>query len=249
MAIIILPCLAGTSGMVPTEVEDVPISSPAPAVEPVSKSLLMGRFKPAENTDFELIHSYNYYPGMYLHKRTKAALDSLVAAAARDDIFLNLVSATWSFDLQKTIWERKIKLHGGQHFESLDEDRKRSIITEILKSSSMPTTSRHHWGTDVDFCSVELSFWDSPIGKRNLQWLQNNATSYGFNIVYSSDREGGYSYEPWHWTYLPLSRHYLQEYLRQVSYDDITGFTGAEFARDFDVINEYVANVSPSLLP
>lgn len=247
LLVVLLLCLGGLSGE--ENNPPAPIVQPSPAKEEVPIQVLLGKFKPAEHPDFVRISGYNNHPAMYLQARAKAALDSLVADAAKAGIHLNLVSATRNFDIQKAIWERKIAEQGGRHFDTLDKERKINILRDILSYSSMPSASRHHWGTDVDLCSVELSFWNSPRGKRYSEWLTVNAANYGYYLVYSAHREGGHNYEPWHWSYLPISGHYLQEYRRQVTYEDITGFSGAEYARDLDIFEQYVSNVMQSILP
>ncbi|MFM9004881.1 MAG: D-alanyl-D-alanine carboxypeptidase family protein [Flavobacteriales bacterium] len=40
-----------------------------------------------------------------------------------------------------------------------------------MKFSSMPGTSRHHWGTDIDLNSVEPSYFLSGKGLLIYQWL------------------------------------------------------------------------------
>ncbi|MCB5278415.1 MAG: M15 family metallopeptidase [Candidatus Cloacimonetes bacterium] len=212
------------------------------------KDLLLGKFDPAEHPDFERISNYNMYANMYLHTQAKCALDSLVEAAAKDGITLRILSATRTFNTQKLIWERKINKYSKGRFDWLTNAQQRDIVQNILTYSAMPSTSRHHWGTDVDFCSVSLAFWQSAKGKRTYRWLKDNAENYGFALTYTQSRNGGHNFEPWHWSYLPLSDIFLDDYLNTITYSDIISFSGASFAAELGIFDHYVANVfNPSI--
>jgi len=227
----------------------LPMETSVPYREAYSKEVLLGHFEPSSHPDFELISTYNAHPRMYLQKEVKGALDSLVAAAARDGISLSVISATRNYQVQKRIWENKISAKSAGNFNQLDKYQRLSIVQNILSYSAMPSTSRHHWGTDVDFCSVDLSFWRSNSGKRCSAWLKENAADYGFALVYTQGREGGYHHEPWHWSYLPLSELFLEDYLNIITYTDIDGFSGAELAKELEIIPRYVQNVFDPKLP
>jgi len=107
-------------------------------------------------------------------KEAYEAWKKMHAAAAKDGVNLIIISATRNFDYQKGIWERKwndAKYKGKTDTET---------ALNILKYSSMPGTSRHHWGTDVDFNSVTPSYFTSGNGKKVYTWLLKNAATYGF---------------------------------------------------------------------
>jgi hypothetical protein len=83
----------------------------------------------------------------------------------------------------------------------------------ILKFSALPGASRHHWGTDVDFNSVESADWApgvpggsaaGPLFEMGV-WLQGNAARAGFVQPYTPGRTAGYNEEPWHYSYAPLA--------------------------------------------
>ena len=43
--------------------------------------------------------------------------------------------------------------------------------------------------------------------------MDKHANSFGFHLVYTRDLERkGFKYEPWHYSYKPLSQNYLNEY-------------------------------------
>jgi hypothetical protein len=225
------------------------VTLPEPEPLPYPAWFLTGRFDPATHPDFSPIENYNVYAGMYLQKEAKAALDSLVSAAGKEGIYLNVISATRNFEKQKSIWENKIKRYSANKFHLLSPSAQKEILNRILIYSAMPAASRHHWGTDVDFCSVELAFWNSRQGRNISRWLHDNAGRFGFGMVYTKNRTGGHAYEPWHWSYLPLSGKILQYYLSTIAYHDISGFSGAEFAAELELFPRFMQNVFDGKMP
>lgn len=173
----------------------------------------------------ELVHQEVYQP-----------LLSLIEAAAQDGIELKVVSAYRSYDRQKQIWERKWG-------DSPDGDTQKAV--EILKWSSFPGTSRHHWGTDIDFNSVEPNYWKTAEGSKVHQWLYNHAASFGFCQTYDHGRTSGYNEEPWHWSHIPTADRYYQQIIRpdvlQVAIDqDVRGAQAVEAA----LLMEYITSVN-----
>ena len=147
-------------------------------------------------------------PGQYtskeefVHKNVHTSLMNMIFAAKNDGISLNLVSAFRSYSHQKRIWENKWG-------NSADNDTGKA--KSILRYSSFPGTSRHHWGTDVDFNSVSLSFWNTAQGKKIHNWLTKNGPQFGFCQIYAPGRGRGYSDEPWHWTHAPTASQYYNQ--------------------------------------
>jgi len=118
---------------------------------------------------------------------------------------------------------------------------------EILHYSSMPGTSRHHWGTDLDFNSFENSYFESGKGLDIYNWLLANAPSYGFFRPYTPKGEArpyGYEEEKWHWSYAPLADEYMKTANSQLHDGLIDGFQGAETAPEIKVVEKYVKGVS-----
>ncbi len=109
----------------------------------------------------------------------------------------------------------------------------------------MPGTSRHHWGTDIDMTNMNLSFYKSAAGKKMFNWLTKNAAKFGFYQPFNAGRSTGYQEEKWHWSYVPLSKIYLQEYIKQVSYADIFGFDGSHTAKELGIIQNWVLGINP----
>ncbi|MEM9984801.1 MAG: M15 family metallopeptidase, partial [Bacteroidota bacterium] len=175
-------------------------------------------------------------------------------AAKQDGISLKIVSATRPFNYQKSIWEGKWKgqrLVGGKNLaQTVPDPAERATL--ILRYSSMPGTSRHHWGTDIDLNNFENRYFEQGQGLKEYQWLQAHAAEYGFCQVYSpkgEDRPYGYEEEKWHWSYRPLADRYLASYLATVTPEMITGFAGSEVVRELAVIERYVNGISPACKP
>ncbi|MDB5034896.1 MAG: hypothetical protein JWQ98_2137 [Chlorobi bacterium] len=95
----------------------------------------------------------------------------------------------------------------------------------ILKFSSLPGTSRHHWATDVDFNSATSADWAPAASAKGTPgplfdlglWLQKNAAKAGFVQAYTAGRKGGYSEEAWHYSYAPIAIGLRQRYNKQVT--------------------------------
>ncbi len=158
--------------------------------------------------------------GLYLLNEVYDAFVRMHEAARKDGIRLVIVSATRNFNAQKRIWERKwtgIRRVDGQDLaQTVPDPIDRARI--ILRYSAMPGTSRHHWGTDIDINSVENAYFESPEGRKVYAWLAANARDFGFCQPYTAkgnDRPRGYEEEPWHWSYCPIARHYLQQYVQK----------------------------------
>lgn len=232
-----------------------------PAIKPLNKDsilkadsiqrlYLLGHFDPSKDTSFIKITSpYSNGSGMYLRKDVYKAYKIMYDSAKKEGISLLIVSATRNFSAQKSIWEGKFtgsSLYYGQNLAKNFPDKiKRSEY--ILKYSSMPGTSRHHWGTDIDINSTQLSSFESGSGKKIYDWLSKNASKFGFCQPYTakdSNRLTGYEEEKWHWSFFPISENLLKEYNRLVTYDDIKGFEGSETAKEIDIIKNYVNGIN-----
>lgn len=208
----------------------------------VSKDFLLGKFDYRKDDRFVLVDKKWCDKEIYLQKKTYQAFVKMAEAAKEDDIDLTVVSGTRNFNDQKIIWEKKWKNNQKKVKNSKDNALK------ILLYSSMPATSRHHWGTDLDINSVEESYFDGAKGKKVYRWLVENAAKYGFCQVYSekNKKRTGYNTEVWHWSYMPLSNYYLDNYVKNISYSDINGFLGSESAKEINMIQNYVQGIDRS---
>lgn len=215
---------------------------------------LLGHINPANDTSFSRVATpYADQDGLYLLDEVYDAFVEMHNAAKKDGIALVIISATRNFDSQKEIWERKwtgARLVEGQDLaKTVPDPVERARV--ILRYSSMPGTSRHHWGTDIDINSVENGYFESGVGSKVFEWLTANADDFGFRQTYTPKGEArpyGYEEEPWHWSYCPIAGRYLRQYLEKVTYDDISGFDGSDTAAEIDVIAHYVLGINPGCL-
>lgn len=229
-----------------------PAEAPKPSGAHVALKYLIGDIDPAKDPMFAKIPE-KYIGGsrVWGHKDAVAAFVRMAEDAEANGYKLKAVSAFRSFSDQKKIWEDKWNgktLVGGKKLNVSTPDPKARAL-KILEFSSMPATSRHHWGTDFDINSLEPKYFNTKDGKRIYDWLTQHAPQYGFCQVYSlkgpDGRATGYEEEKWHWSYMPVASWYLKQYPIDVGYDHITGFDGATAAKDIDVIKTYVQSINP----
>ncbi len=219
----------------------------------ISKKYMMGQFDPATDNRFELIPAkklVNSDQVIYMRKEALEAFNTMCAAAEKEGIKLKIMSATRPFNVQKAIWERKWlgkQMVNGQFIPDSIKGKARAL--RILEWNSMPSTSRHHWGSDIDINNVDPEYWEKPLGKKEYEWLVKHAHEYGFCQPYSKmgpERPEGYQEEKWHWSYLPISRELVKRYRKEITDADISGFLGAETAKDIGVVKIYVLGINPA---
>lgn len=222
-------------------------------MEKISKKYLMGQFNPAQDERFAKIPSPYAKKEMYMRKEALESFQAMHEAAKADGIDLLILSATRPFDVQKSIWEAKWtgkRKVDGKFLSSTVKDPKGRAV-KILRWSSMPSTSRHHWGTDIDINSLEPSYFEKGQGLKEYEWLVANAPKFGFCQVYSEmgpERPYGYQEEKWHWSYLPISKELTEAYAQKITDQDIGGFLGAESAPMIEVVKKYVLGINPACL-
>lgn len=204
----------------------------------ITKALVLGKFDYKTDSTFTRVSAKHSAKTVYINKKVYSAFLKMHKAAATDGIDLNILSGTRNFKEQKAIWERKWKKYA--KLKPLERAKK------ILEYSSMPSTSRHHWGTDMDLNSLSNSYFSSGKGLKVYEWLIENANTFGFYEVYTkkNNLRTGYNLEKWHWSYLPLANKYLKFYNNRIVYDDINNFKGYEEAPKLGVINDYVNGIS-----
>ncbi len=162
-----------------------------------------------------------YGKGINLRKEAHDAFIEMKKAAYRDGIDLKVVSSYRNFERQRSIWERKyLKYTDDNNMEPLE------AIDKIIEYSTIPGTSRHHWGTDIDIVDgnrnvkgdmlVPSKFAEGEPYADFKKWMDENAKSFDFHLVYT-DVPGrrGFKYEPWHYSYAPISVPMLTEFRRK----------------------------------
>ncbi|GAA4270715.1 M15 family metallopeptidase [Aquimarina gracilis] len=213
----------------------------------LSKDDLMGKSNPTLFGD-----------GYKLRKEAHEAFLKMKTEALKSGFKIKVVSSYRNYAHQNRIWERKYKrfIAGGLS-PSL-------AINKIVEYSTIPGTSRHHWGTDIDIVDgaapqpkgllLEENFeGDGPFCKFK-EWLDKHANSFGFYLVYTDNQNRkGFKYEPWHYSYAPLSIPMLKAYRELDVSQELqkAKLLGSEYLSQ-DFINQYIKenilDINPQLL-
>lgn len=146
-----------------------------------------------------------------LRKEAHDAFLEMKKAAYLDGIDLKIVSSYRNFQRQELIFERKfIRYTEEDGMEPL------SAIDKIIEYSTIPGTSRHHWGTDIDIIDgyrktegdvlVPEKFEAGGPFEDFKKWMDENSETYDYHLVYTDEpKRRGFKYEPWHYSYAPIS--------------------------------------------
>lgn len=217
---------------------------PAVFIPPIAE--LLGHVNPAQDTAFEALPArMSSRSGLFMRKEASAAFQRMYDAAKEDGLTLTALSATRPFSHQASIWNRKWNRPQAMGLAPFDR------ALDILRYSSMPGSSRHHWGTDVDVYSLEPETFDSGEGAQVLAWLREHAGNFGFVEVYTADSlRPGYQPEAWHWSYLPLAGPYLESInhaAKNGTLPRFEGFEGAELADSLRIVEDFVNGVNRTL--
>ncbi len=197
--------------------------------------------------------------GINLRKEAYESFLEMKKAAYTAGYDIKMVSSYRDFYRQEAIWERKYI----QYTEDDGMDPL-SAIDKIIEYSTIPGTSRHHWGTDIDIIDgYPKSTGDVLVANKfeaggpfeGLKlWLDENSEKFGFYLVYNNDpRRRGFKYEPWHYSYAPISVPMLAAYrklnvLRLLEKEE---FLGTEhFTTGFikTYVQDNILDINPNLL-
>lgn len=196
--------------------------------------------------------------GFKMHPKAYGAFLRMKEEALKAGFRIEVVSAYRSFQRQKEIFENK-------YIRFTDEgDSPQEAIDRIIEYSTIPGTSRHHWGTDIDIIDGNAPRPDSVLQARHFhgngpfckmkEWLNLHAEGFGFVEVYT-DEPGrkGFKYEPWHFSFADVSKPMLNAYrkldLKQILQQE--KIKGSEFfTEDFisDYQNRNILDINPKLL-
>lgn len=184
-------------------------------------SYLSGDFVAAKHPDFVKIQGIkqaNPNRRLWLRKDAAGALQKMLQAFRQHhpDVPFVITSASRSFAYQRGIWERKWRRNRG-----IKDQRQRLLKT--LQFSAMPGASRHHWGTEFDLWPLENSYYKKGKGLVLYNWLRENAMTYGYCQPYTAGRAEGHNEERWHWSYKPMAKVYLQQWLEYFSHNQGAG--------------------------
>jgi LAS superfamily LD-carboxypeptidase LdcB len=193
-----------------------------------------------------------------LRKDAYNAFERMKIAADKAGFKIKVVSGYRSFKRQKGIFERKFKKFTNQGMTGME------AINKIIEYSTIPGTSRHHWGTDIDIIDAGASYsgdvlvpekfhGNGPFCKFR-EWLEKHANEFGFYIVYTPDESRkGFKYEPWHYSYAPISKPMLKAYQKKINIKKVLTqekLMGASYFTD-EFINRYykenIMDINPEL--
>jgi hypothetical protein len=199
------------------------------------KDVLMGKLKPI-------------LTGKNVRLREKAArqFELMVLAAKKDGLRLYSTSSYRDYNRQMKIWNEKYVKYEQEGLIG------KAIINKIVEFSSIPGTSRHHWGTDCDL--TDLNIWQpentldachyeecgvyAVLGK----WLIENVDRYGFVLAYNEDlNRTGFHAEPWHYSFADLSVPIYRNYINMIKPSDLMNplLKGNEFLT-IPFLEEYI---------
>ncbi|QQX82269.1 M15 family metallopeptidase [Shewanella sp. KX20019] len=207
------------------------------------------------------------YSSYFLEQQTATAFEKMRVAAAQENIAIEICSAFRDFERQQLIWNAKASgtralLNKDSQPVGINGKTAVQIVELILLWSALPGTSRHHWGTDIDI------FDSNKISKRDLQlippeyqvdgpcyelslWLAKNAQRFGFYFPFQQGLSG-VSAEPWHLSYYPVSKHYLDAFdvdtLSEILQGSAVLHKEQVLLRLKELAQEYVFRVAPTPL-
>lgn len=123
--------------------------------------------------------------GLSLRSPAEEALHRMALAAKEDGVSLVVSSSYRSYEYQRKVYDREVRLYGQ---ETAD------------RQSARPGTSQHQLGTAVDFGSITDAFADTAAGK----WMTVHGPSWGWSLSFPEGYEKvtGYRWESWHWRYV-----------------------------------------------
>ena len=217
-------------------------------VNEFSEEELIGKGKP------------EFFGNEYKLRKEAHQMFSLMNKAAKEAGFnIHVISSYRSYTHQNGIWERKYKANRSKGLSH------QKTIEKIIEYSTIPGTSRHHWGTDLDIIDATKGIPANPLSEVHFNeggrmrkfklWLDENAEDYGFHLVYTNKAgRKGFSYEPWHFSFLQLSQPMLKEYneldlkklLQSNKLMGSENFTD-EFIEKYKTEN--ILDINPKLLP
>lgn len=200
-----------------------------------------------------------YGEGFQLRDEVRLKFNLMKKAAKEQGFNIYVVSSYRSYSHQNGIWERKYKNYRGQGLSH------QKTIEKIIRYSTIPGTSRHHWGTDLDIIDSTRGIPSNPLSEVHFNeggrmrkfklWLDENSEKYGFYLVYTNKAgRKGFEYEPWHFSYKPTAVKMLKEY-KELDIKKIlqsNQLMGSENFTD-EFISKYrtenILDINPLLLP
>ncbi|MCF6182204.1 M15 family metallopeptidase [Lutibacter sp.] len=139
--------------------------------------------------------------------------------ALKSGIKIQIVSGYRSYQRQLQIWNNKYDKYILEGFSP------KETIYKIIEYTTIPGTSRHHWGTEIDIIDANVKMPANLLSATNYnkkgiynnlkKWMDVNSEKFGFYLVYNNNSSRkGFKYEPWHYSYKKLSKPMLKQFLK-----------------------------------
>ncbi len=145
---------------------------------------------PADYVPADLVPLKSYrlrttWPDLMLRKAIVPAVLRMVEAARADGVTITFSSTYRSYEYQRGLYEREVKMYGKEMAD---------------RESALPGLSQHQLGTAIDFGTISDGYEKTREGR----WVSAHAWEYGFTLSYPSGYEQvtGYRYESWHYRYI-----------------------------------------------
>ena len=139
--------------------------------------------------------------------------------ALKSGIKIQIVSGYRSYQRQLYIWNNKYNKFALEGFTP------KEIFQKIINYTTIPGTSRHHWGTEMDIIDakvkmplkllVETNYAKNGVYNPLKKWMDANSEKFGFFLVYdNSINRKGFKYEPWHYSYKKRAKPMFKQFLK-----------------------------------
>ncbi len=197
--------------------------------------------------------------GYQLRKQAHDAFQAMKKAAYGAGVDIKAVSSYRSFERQAAIFERKY-----ERFTAEDGMQPLDAIDKIIEYSTIPGTSRHHWGTDIDLIDGNKKTTGDVLVPQKFEaggpfadfkaWMDENSKKFDFYLVYTNTpKRRGFKYEPWHYSYAPLSIPMLTAFRKKniLKLLELEDFIGSEhFTTGFvkTYVRDNILDINPELL-
>ncbi len=153
----------------------------------VSKETTLEKYEP---DDLATIPSFMSSAELLLRKEAASRLIEMYLDADKEGVKLHVLSAYRSYDYQRNVFLRNVKIYGSEE--------------EANRYSARPGQSEHQLGTTVDFGGTDKDWTAGFLYTEPGRWLSANSYRYGFIMSYPAGTEHitGYAFEPWHYRYI-----------------------------------------------
>ena len=158
-------------------------------------------WKNGKSVDALSLNSQKYDSVDAVDRAAYKPLKEMFAAAEKDGVPLELVSAYRSISLQDRLFTRSVNSYMNQGFSKEDAIKKANY------SRTFSGTSEHNTGLGFDILQKGSYYLTESFDKtEQFEWLIENAEDYGFILRYQKDKITitGIMYEPWHFRYVDV---------------------------------------------